>query len=321
MVVRVASEEARGADALRDGAPGQAAAPIADGALPAGPRVGAVLEGGGFRGMYTAGVLDIWMENGVEVDAAIGASAGAAFGCNIKSRQIGRAIRYNKRFCNDPRYAGLGVLLRTGDLYSKDFAYHTVPFELDVFDSAAFRENPMRFTVVCTDADTGEPVYRDLERGDEVDIEWIRASASIPVVSRPVELEHRGRMLRLLDGGAADPIPVSWMLGQGCDRCVAVLTQPRGFKKEPQPLMPLIRRALRAYPRMVEVLERRHEHYNEQLDEIARLEAAGRLFVIRPSESVKVPVVVKDPEVLEGVYQVGRRDGLATLEALKSYLA
>ena len=284
------------------------------------PSAGAVLEGGGFRGMYTAGVLDIWMENDIEVDAAVGASAGAAFGCNLKSRQIGRAIRYNKRFCNDPRYAGLGVLLRTGDLFSKDFAYHTVPFELDIFDSEAFEKNPMRFSVVCTDADTGRPVYRDLLYGDERDIEWIRASASIPVVSRPVELEYEGRTLRLLDGGASDPIPVTWMRAQGYDRCVVVLTQPQGFRKEHQPLMPLIRRLLRKFPQMAEVLDRRHEHYNAQLDEIARLEAAGEAFVIRPSESVKVPAVVKDPEVLEDVYQVGRRDGLAALPALRAYL-
>ena len=283
--------------------------------------VGVVLEGGGFRGMYTAGVLDVWMEHGLEVDAMVGVSAGAAFGCNYKSRQIGRAVRYNKRFCTDPRYAGLRVLLKTGDLYSRDFAYREVPLKLDVFDTKTFSSNPMRFTVVCTDVETGRPVYRDLHSGDVVDIDWIRASASIPVVSRPVELEHEGRMLRLLDGGAADPIPVAWMASQGYAKQVAVLTQPKGFRKQPQKLMPVIRRALRGCPRVVELLEGRHERYNAQLDDVAEREAAGDLFVIRPSESVKAPAVIKDPQELEDIYQVGRRDGEATYGDLLAYLA
>lgn len=278
---------------------------------------GLVLEGGGMRGLYTAGVLDVMMERGIEVDHAVGVSAGAAFGVNIKSRQIGRAIRYNKRFCSDPRYASVGNLLRTGDLYSVDFAYREVPFRLDPFDVAALRANPMRFTVVCTDVETGEAVYRDIERGDDEDLDWIRASASVPMLARPVALDGR----RLLDGGIADSIPVSWMMVHGYERNMAILTQPAGFRKEPNGLMPLLRVALRRYPRLVELLANRHERYNAQLDEVARLEAEGRLLVIRPSESVQAPISVKDSEVLERIYQVGRRDGEANAERLLSYLA
>lgn len=280
-------------------------------------RTGLVLEGGGMRGLYTAGVLDVMMERGIEVDHAVGVSAGAAFGVNIKSRQVGRAIRYNKRFCSDPRYASVGNLLRTGDLYSVDFAYREVPLRLDPFDVAALRANPMRFTVVCTDVETGEAVYRDIERGDDEDLDWIRASASVPMLARPVALDGR----RLLDGGIADSIPVSWMMAHGYERNMAILTQPAGFRKEPNGLMPLLRVALRRYPRLVELLANRHERYNAQLDEVARLEAEGRLFVIRPSESVQAPISVKDPEVLERIYQVGRRDGEANAERLLSYLA
>lgn len=278
---------------------------------------GLVLEGGGMRGLYTAGVLDVMMERGIEVDHAVGVSAGAAFGVNIKSRQVGRAIRYNKRFCSDPRYASVGNLLRTGDLYSVDFAYREVPLRLDPFDVAALRANPMRFTVVCTDVETGEAVYRDIERGDDEDLDWIRASASVPMLARPVALDGR----RLLDGGIADSIPVSWMMAHGYERNMAILTQPAGFRKEPNGLMPLLRVALRRYPRLVELLANRHERYNAQLDEVARLEAEGRLLVIRPSESVQAPISVKDPEVLERIYQVGRRDGEANAERLLSYLA
>lgn len=280
-------------------------------------RTGLVLEGGGMRGLYTAGVLDVMMERGIEVDHAVGVSAGAAFGVNIKSRQVGRAIRYNKRFCSDPRYASVGNLLRTGDLYSVDFAYREVPLRLDPFDVAALRANPMRFTVVCTDVETGEAVYRDIERGDDEDLDWIRASASVPMLARPVALDGR----RLLDGGIADSIPVSWMMAHGYERNMAILTQPAGFRKEPNGLMPLLRVALRRYPRLVELLANRHERYNAQLDEVARLEAEGRLLVIRPSESVQAPISVKDPEVLERIYRVGRRDGEANAERLLSYLA
>ena len=144
---------------------------------------GLVLEGGGMRGLYTAGVLDVFMEHGVEFAHAVGVSAGAAFGVNIKSRQVGRAIRYNKRFCADPRYASLKNLLRTGELYSIDFAYREVPLHLDPFDIEAAVANPMRFTAVCTDIVTGEAVYRDIERGDGDDLDWIRASASVPASS------------------------------------------------------------------------------------------------------------------------------------------
>ena len=160
----------------------------ADMAEGSAPTAGLTLEGGGFRGLYTAGVLDVWMENGAEFDRVVGVSAGAAFGCNIKSRQAGRAIRYSKRYCADPRYAGIGNLLRTGDLYSREFAYGEVPWRLDPFDSEAFARNPLTFTVACTDVDTGEAVYHDLGPGDAGDIEWIRASASIPALARPVEL-------------------------------------------------------------------------------------------------------------------------------------
>lgn len=277
---------------------------------------GLVLEGGGYRGLYTAGILDVWMERGIAFDHVVGVSAGAAFGCNLKSHQIGRAIRYNKRFCGDSRYAGLGNLLRTGDLFSREFAYGEVPWHLDPFDGNAFAANPMRFTVVCADVDTGRAEYRDLRAGDERDIEWIRASASIPALSRPVELDGH----RYLDGGVADSIPVDWMLSQGHDRCVVALTQPAGFRKEPNSLMPLLRMVLRRYPRVVAELADRHERYNAVLDEIARLERAGRLLAIRPSESVRTPMVVKDPAVLERIYQVGRADAEAGLARLRAYL-
>lgn len=281
------------------------------------PTVGVVLEGGGFRGMYTSGVIDVWMERGLTADATVGVSAGATFGCNFKSKQIGRSLRYNKKYCTDPRYASLRNWIFKGDLFSRDFAYGELPWKLDVFDSATFAADPMRFTVVATDINAGEAVYHDLGPGDVGDIEWIRASASIPMVSHPVYLEGR----ELLDGGVADSIPYRWMLDQGYDRTVVVLTQPAGYRKEPNSLLPLLRVWLHRYPRLVELLADRHERYNRQLDELAELESQGKVFVIRPSESVKMPMMVRDPEILDRAYRIGRADAERTLGALQAYLS
>ena len=279
--------------------------------------VGVVLEGGGMRGLYTAGVLDVWMENGITATATVGVSAGAVFGCNFKSHQIGRVLRYNLRFCDDPRYASMRNLITTGDLYTRDFAYRELPHELDIFDVDTFASDPMRFTVVCTDLETGKPVYRDLTTGDDEELDWMRASASVPLLARPVELDG----YKLLDGGIADPIPVRWMLDQGYDKTVVVLTQPADYRKEPNKFMSLIKVALHKYPEFVGKIGDRHVRYNRTLGEISLLERSGRIFVIRPSESVKAPVASKDPEELSRIYDVGRADAEAHLSALEAYLA
>ena len=191
-------------------------------------KTGLVLEGGAMRGMFTAGVLDVLMEAGVAVDGAVGVSAGAAFGCNYKSRQIGRAIRYNMTYCRDPRYCSLRSLVRTGDLYGVDFCYRVIPMELDPFDVETFARNPMPFYAVCTDLRTGKPVYHLLQNGGEEDMAWIRASASMPMVSRIVRLDGH----ELLDGGIADSIPLRFFESIGYERNIVVLTQPQGFIKK-----------------------------------------------------------------------------------------
>ena len=278
---------------------------------------GVVLEGGGFRGMYTAGVLDVWMEHGITATHTIGVSAGATFGCNFKSLQVGRTIRYNKKYLNDPRYASFKNILRGDDYFSRDFAYTEVPWKLDVFDTETFRANPMRFTVVANDIETGEAVYHDLREGGVEDIEWIRASASIPGLSHPVELEGR----KLLDGGTADSIPFEWMLDQGYERCVVVLTQDAAYRKGPNSLMPVLRVLLRRYPKLLELLQNRHEVYNALRERLFAAEREGRVFVVLPSEPVRLPTNVKDPEELQRVYDVGRRDAEARLPELLAYLA
>lgn len=276
---------------------------------------GLVLEGGGFRGMYTCGVIDVFMENGICFDEVVGVSAGAAFGCNIKSKQIGRALRYNKRFCQDSRYSGLKSFIKTGDLYNKEFAYGIVPTILDPFDTKTFRENPLKFTVVCTDIHTGNPVYHEIQNGDTTDIEWIRASASIPIVSKPVKLDG----YELLDGGVSDSIPVNWMLERS-DKTVIVLTRDKSYHKEPMKYIHLLKKAFKEYPNLQKALENRYIVYNKTLDEIEQLEREGKVFVIRPSKPIACAMIEKDPNHLQEIYDIGRRDALHYLEDLKKYL-
>ena len=276
---------------------------------------GLVLEGGGFRGMYTCGVIDVFMENGICFDEVVGVSAGAAFGCNIKSKQIGRALRYNKRFCRDSRYSGLKSFIKTGDLYNKEFAYGIVPTILDPFDTKTFRENPLKFTVVCTDIHTGNPVYHEIQNGDATDIEWIRASASIPIVSKPVKLDG----YELLDGGVSDSIPVNWMLERS-DKTVIVLTRDKSYHKEPMKYIHLLKKAFKEYPNLQKALENRYIVYNKTLDEIEQLEREGKVLVIRPSKPIACAMIEKDPDHLQEIYDIGRRDALHYLEDLKKYL-
>ena len=276
---------------------------------------GLVLEGGAMRGLFSAGVMDVWMENGIEFDGVIGVSAGAAFGCNYKSRQPGRAIRYNKRFSKDPRYSGLRSLLKSGDIFNAQFAYHEVPTKYDIFDYEAFESNPMPFYIVCTDVETGEAVYKRLDKADEDCLDWIRASASMPVVSRVVELEGK----KLLDGGITDSIPLAAMERLGFGRNVVILTQPEGFVKQPTRFMPLMRWSLRKYPKTVEALAQRHVMYNEQLAYVAQREREESIFVIRPDATLEIGHIEHDAERMQRIYDIGRKKGEETVEKVRIF--
>ena len=275
------------------------------------------MEGGGMRGLYTAGVIDVLMENEIYADSAVGVSAGAVFGCNYKSEQIGRVLRYNKKYCKDKRLASIRNWITTGDIYSKEFGYNELPWKLDIFDRATYEKNPMKFTVVCTDLNTGKPVYHQCPKGDVEDIEWMRASASIPVVSRPVRLEGK----QLLDGGVSDPIPVDWMLKQGYEKNVVVLTRDINYRKTANPKMMLFLKAvLHKYPAFLKDLEERHIHYNETLDKLAALEKEGRVHIIRPSHPIKAAMIERDADNLERIYRTGRSDMKKNLYKLREYL-
>ena len=189
---------------------------------------GLVLEGGAMRGLFTAGVMDVMLEHGITYDGMIGVSAGAAFGCNYKSKQIGRVLRYNTKYCKDPRYCSVLSLLLTGNLYGAKFCYHTIPEKLDLFDNETFEKNPMEFHVVATDIEKGNAVYEKFDVCDNRCLEWIRASASLPLVSKIVKTDG----YKLLDGGLSDSIPVKYFQSISYDKNVVVLTQPEGYVKE-----------------------------------------------------------------------------------------
>ena len=276
---------------------------------------GLVLEGGAMRGLFTAGVIDVLMESGIEFPAFVGVSAGAAFGCNYKSRQIGRALRYNKRFCRDPRYCSFRSLFKTGDVFGAQFCYHEVPNTLDPFDGKAFNENPMAFYLVASDVETGKPFYKRLDRADDTAYEWIRASASMPIVSRVVELDGK----KFLDGGVTDSIPLAFMERQ-YDRNVVVLTRPRDYQKQPASKLWLYRLTLRKYPNMLRAVRERHLMYNEQRAHVFAQEKAGKAFVICPDKPLEVGRMEYDPEQLQKAYDTGRQTALRQLGALKRFM-
>ena len=276
---------------------------------------GLVLEGGALRGLFSAGVIDVMMENGIDYDGVIGVSAGSNFGCNYKSRQPGRVIRYNVRFANDPRYMGLRSLITTGNLVGAEFAYHYMPLQLDVFDIATFESDPMEFYLVCTDCLTGEPVYYRMDKVDYDSLEWLRASASMPLVTRPVKVG--GHVL--LDGGISDSIPLKHFQDMGFDRNVVVLTRPRSYRKEPTKLWPY-RLLMRRYPAITQAMARRHEMYNSQLNYVEREEQAGHIFVIAPEQDLPIGRVEMNVEKMNAVYNIGRETATAFLPRLKEFL-
>lgn len=273
---------------------------------------GLVLEGGAMRGLFSAGAMDVMMEYGVHFDGIVGVSAGACFGCNYKSRQHGRAIRYNKQFAGDGRYCGFGSLIKTGNYYNAEFAYHIVPTQYDVFDADAYAANPMEYYVVCTDITTGKAVYKKCERFDHEMLEWIRASASMPVVSTVVEVGG----LKLLDGGVSDSIPLRFFQQQGYTDNVVILTQPIDYVKRPLKAMPLVKWSLRKYPEMVAAMQNRHVMYNEQTAYVRSEEAQGRCIVIRPEAPINIGHFSINANEMQRIYELGREAALKKIDEI-----
>ena len=270
-----------------------------------------VLEGGALQGVYSAGVLDVLLENGERFDAIIGVSAGALFGVNYLSGQIGRVIRYNKEYNSMRGYMGLGSLLKTGNIVNTELAYNYVPHVADPFDNEAFRRSGVPFYAVLTNIETGEPEYiRITDVFAQMDT--LRASGSMPFVSKPVEIN--GKLY--LDGAITDSIPYQHMLDLGYDHPVVVLTKDRSYTKKP--VSPRLAKAFygKKYPALEKRIRNRHLMYNEQKRRLHQLEVDGLAEVIRPSEAMYIGKMEKDPAKMEALYLLGRSDGKEYLKRL-----
>lgn len=276
-------------------------------------KTGLVLEGGGMRGIYTAGVLDVFLEQGISFDGVIGVSAGAIHGCSFVSGQKGRSIRYYKKYCRDKRFMSFWNLLRTGDIAGEQFCYHDLPDKLDPYDYAAFDRSKTEFYVTCSNLKTGTAEYlRIYDMKKQIDL--MRASASLPYVSRTVKIDG----MELLDGGCCDSIPVVAFRRMGFEKTVVVLTRHKGYQKEPESSW-LSGIMYRRYPKFVEALQNRHNTYNETVRQIEKLEAEGEIFVIRPSRKLTIGRTENDPARLQEVYDIGRRDALCRMRDLDTW--
>jgi len=277
---------------------------------------GIVLEGGGMRGIFTCGILDVLMERGIRFDALAGVSAGVLFGCNYKSLQPGRGLRYNLQFKDDKRYMSWQSLWETGNYVNADFAYYVIPTYLDPFDREAFSDNPMKFYVVCTDIVTGEPVYKPIDEASDDMMDWFRASASMPIFAKPVELE--GHVL--LDGGISDSIPLQFIQNEGYKRNLVVLTQPKGYRKKPSHIIPLIKLFTRKYPKVAELMRTRHDRYNDQVDYVEQQAKTGDTLVLYPEHPLNIGRIEQNEEKMIAIYNHGRDVALKHLPELKKFL-
>ena len=273
-----------------------------------------ILEGGGLRGIYTAGVLDAFMKNKIKVDTVIGVSAGALFGINYLSNQRGRVIRYNLDNIKNKNYMGISSLIRTGNIMNKDFCFDKLIYETDPFDFDTFNKSKTDFYCVVTNVVTGKPEYIKID-DIENQLEYLRASGSMPVVSRIVHI--RGK--EYLDGGISDSVPIKWGLKNGYKKIIVVETRPKDYRKKKHNNF-LFKRFYKNYPKFVETYSNRYKVYNKTKEYIELLEKEKRVFVIRPSELVKISRIEKNKDKIQEMYRLGMKDANNKLKDLKNYL-
>ena len=277
-------------------------------------KIGLVLEGGAMRGMYTAGVLDTFLDKDFWVDGIISVSAGALFGVNYPSRQKGRAIRYNKKFISDNRYISFKSLVSTGNIVNKDFAFYEVPFKYDVFDNKTFKESDIDFYVAVTNLQTAQAEYVKLT-DPLAQMEVLRATSAMPYVSRPVEIDG----IPYLDGAIADSIPVEQMQKLGYDKIIVILTRTLEYRKS-KPMDWIAKWFYRRYPHFADAVNQRYAMYNRQVENVIKLAEKGDIFVIRPSVDLKIKRIEKDPNKLQAMYELGMKDMQLQWENLLDYL-
>ncbi|MEI3578455.1 MAG: patatin family protein [Acutalibacteraceae bacterium] len=279
-------------------------------------KTGLVLEGGGKRGIYAAGVLDVLLENNIWADGLIGTSAGAVNGCSYVSNQYERNLRYNIRFAKEKRYMSIYSLITTGNVVGTDFAYNILPNKLEVFDYDAFEKSPVAYYVTCSNVETGKAEYIQCKSLRGKNMDYLRASASLPYVSQIVEIDGK----KYLDGGICDSIPLKAFQDMGYEKNLVVLTRPRGYIKKPENNL-LANLYYRKYPAFVTALRNRYAVYNRTLKYIEQQENQGNILVLRPSESIRVGRMEQDPERLKQMYELGKNDAGQMLDAIASFLS
>ena len=277
-------------------------------------QIALVLEGGGLRGIYTAGILDAMLDSKINYTNIYGVSAGAVFGVNYLSKQKGRVLRYNKNYAGDKRYMSFRSLFKTGNYINKEFAYYELPFKLDPFDEETYSKSKTNFYAVTTNMETGKAEYPKIINCS-VQIEELRASSSLPFVSKPVIINNK----KYLDGGIADSIPIEKALKDKNDKVVLVLTRPASYRKKvKKSIIPKI--FYSKYPKLVELINTRSARYNKTLDKIEKLEKEGKIFVIRPSKLIKISRVEKNKDKIQEMYDLGVEDFNRVKKDLKAYL-
>lgn len=278
-------------------------------------KLGLVLEGGGMRGLYTAGVLDFFIDKELYTDGVIGVSAGACHACSYVSKQRGRAYRTNTDYLHDKRYMSMRSLITTGDLFGAEFVYEDIPNIHDPYDYEAFEQSKTKLYAVCSNLETGKAEYIPCTEMKH-DVIYIRASASLPLLSKIVEVDGR----KLLDGGACDSIPIIQFQKMGYDKNIIVLTQCADYRKGKNRLLPMIKKTYRKYPSFVERVANRHMEYNQTLDDIEEMEKRDQVFVIRPSSPVTISRLEKNPAKLKALYDQGYLDAKKQYEAMLIYI-
>ena len=272
-----------------------------------------VIEGGAMRGLYSAGVLDVFMQNNISADAVYGVSAGALFGLNYKSRQIGRALRYNLKYAHEKNYMGLYSLITTGNVMNKDFCFKKLVYELDKLDFETYKNNPIDFYAVVTNLETGQPEYIKIDDAQK-DMEYFRASGSMPFVSKPVEIN--GNLY--LDGAIGDAVPFKKALETNYEKIIVILTRPFGYRKGVSHLP--YKLIYGKFPNFVETANNSCKKYNETMNLIEKYESEDKIIVLRPSKLIKMKRVEKDKTKLQNIYDLGVSDCLNKLEKIKEYL-
>ena len=278
-------------------------------------KAGLVVEGGGMRGVYAAGVLDFFIEKDLFFENNYGVSAGACHLCSYLAKQYKRAFRVNVDYLNDKRYCSVHSLLKTGNLFGAEMLYDIIPNELDLFDYDTYNKNESNFYVVITDINTGKPEY--VKIGDlKKDIIYVRASSSLPLLAQNVKINDK----EYLDGGISDSIPIKKSIADGNKKNVVILTRDSTYRKGKNSLMPIIKLKYKKYPNFVKSMADRYIVYNEILDFIKELEDNGDVFVIRPKKPVNIGRTEKNREKLEALYNDGYNDAKDCYEELLKYL-